>query len=140
MNKKLLKNAVCFLTLLVLIAPIMVAAGTNPNPLNNGNAVDDPFGTGSLSSISGLPKETTDVPTIVTNIINLILGFLALIAIVIVLIGGFEWMTAGGNDDKVKTAQKRLKYGLIGLVIIFVAYGVVTYVMTTLPTLVGGGA
>ena len=122
MNKKLLKQALVFLTLLVLVTPVVVLA-----------AGSDPFGTAKLDNLT--VKNETDVPNIVVNLINLVLGFLALIAVVIVLIGGFEWMTAGGNDDKVKTAQKRLQYGLIGLVIIFVAYGVVTYVLTTIPTL-----
>jgi len=121
MNKKLFKQALVFLTLLVLVTPVVVLA-----------AGSDPFGTAKLDNLT--VKNETDVPNIVVNLINLVLGFLALIAVVIVLIGGFEWMTAGGNDDKVKTAQKRLKYGLIGLVIIFVAYGIVTWVLTTLDT------
>jgi len=124
MNKKLLKNAICFLTLLILIAPVIAMAEVTTDPT---------YGTEDLSGID-LPQPQSDLPNIVVRIINLILGFLALIAIVIILIGGFEWMTAGGNDDKVKTAKKRLQYGLIGLVIIFVAYGVVIWVLNTLYT------
>ena len=127
MNKKLLKQALVFLTLLVLVTPVMVAADP------------DPYGTSKIGNIN-VPKPAGDdaLPTIVVNLINLVLGFLALIAVVIILIGGFEWMTAGGNDDKVKTAQNRLRYGLIGLVIIFVAWGVVTYVLSTLNTQLSG--
>ena len=135
MNKKLLKNALVFLTLLVLLSPVMVAVAA-------GNITADPnYGVDQLDNLD-LPQPTEEnaLPTIVINLINLVLGFLALIAIVIVLIGGFEWMTAGGNDDKVKTAQNRLKYGLIGLVIIFVAYGLVTFVLKTLYEQLNGSA
>ena len=79
-----------------------------------------------------VPTTNSDLPGIVVNIINIVLGLLALIAVVIVLIGGFEWMTAGGNEDKVATAKKRLIYGLIGLAIIFLAYGIVTFVIDRL--------
>ena len=129
MNKKLLKQALVFLTLLVLVAPVMMVTADD----------SDPYGTGKIINVN-VPKPAGDdaLPTIVVNLINLVLGFLALIAVVIILIGGFEWMTAGGNDDKVKTAQNRLKYGLIGLVIIFVAWGVVTYVLSTLNTQLSG--
>ncbi|PIP29528.1 hypothetical protein COX27_00905 [Candidatus Kuenenbacteria bacterium CG23_combo_of_CG06-09_8_20_14_all_36_9] len=135
MNKKLLKNALVFLTLLVLLSPVMVAVAADDTP------ADPNYGVDQLDNLD-LPQPTEEnaLPTIVINLINLVLGFLALIAIVIVLIGGFEWMTAGGNDDKVKTAQNRLKYGLIGLVIIFVAYGLVTFVLKTLYDQLSGSA
>ena len=118
MNKKLFKNALCFLMLLVLVAPIMVAAQDN-------------FGEDLIDDIN-VGTTNSNLPGILINIINVVLGFLALIAVIIVLIGGFEWMTAGGSDDKVANAQKRLKYGLIGLVIIFLAYAIVTFVINKL--------
>lgn len=77
-----------------------------------------------------VPKGQTDLAQVAVNIVNWVLGFLALVAIVIVLIGGFEWMTAGGSEDKVKTAKTRLKYGLIGLAIIFLAWAIVRFVLT----------
>lgn len=118
MNKKLIRHATCFLMLLVLMAPIMVTAQSN-------------FGNEIIENIN-VPSTNTDLPGIVIDIINIVLGLLALVAIIIVLIGGFEWMTAGGNEDKVATARKRLIYGLIGLVIIFLAYAIVTFVLDKL--------
>ncbi len=121
MNKKTLQKIFLTLALIVLIAPIMVAA--------------DDFGTDKLNDLH-LPNQTADPEAIIGNVINLVLGFLALIAVIIILIAGFEWMTAGGNDKRVETAQKRLKYGLIGLIIIFLAYGIVTFVLSTLSDIV----
>jgi len=119
MNKKLFKHAVCFLTLLLLFAPVVTFAQ------NFGESYIDQINVGSTNS---------DLPGIVINIINVVLGFLALIAVIFVIIGGFEWMTAGGNEEQVKRAQTRLKNGLIGLVIIFLAYGIVTFVLDKLQT------
>ena len=107
--------------LLVLTAPVMVAAQ------------DDPFGKNEIQNINAYAgDQPSDLGLIITNIINWVLGFLALVAVIIVLIGGFEWMTAGGNDEKVATAKKRLTYGLIGLAIIFLAWAIVTFVFTSL--------
>lgn len=122
MNKKLVKRAAAFLTLLVLMAPIMASAD---------------FGNEFLENLNDVPKPSdanSALPDVVVNLINIILGFLALIAVVIVLIAGFEWMTAGGNEDKVATAKKRLTYGLIGLFIIFIAYALVTFVLAKLSS------
>ena len=63
------------------------------------------------------------------NIIDYLMGFLGLIAVVIVLVGGFQWMTAAGNEDKVKTAKKTLSAGIIGLVIVLAAWGIARFVI-----------
>ena len=122
MNKKLTKYALSFLMLVILVAPVVVLA--------------QDYGKDLLTDKIDLPQPQGEnaLPNIVINIINIILGLLALIAVVIILIAGFEWMTAGGSEDKVKSAQNRLKYGIIGLVIIFLAYGIATWVINILDT------
>lgn len=116
--KKLSKNLIAlaimaFLFLPVLSLPALAEAdfGLDQDGLVLSNEVD--------------PK------TGAVNIINLALTFLGLIALVIILIGGFKWMTAGGNEDKVGEAKKLLGAGIIGLVIVLAAWGIATYVIGT---------
>ncbi|MBI2551399.1 TrbC/VirB2 family protein [Candidatus Uhrbacteria bacterium] len=80
---------------------------------------------------AGLGSET-DFPTIIAGIINTLLGFLGVIAVLIILYSGFKWMTAGGNDKNVEEARKMLIYGVIGLVIILSAYGIASFVLDQL--------
>ena len=47
----------------------------------------------------------TDPRQIVAQIINTLMLFLGIIAVAIVLLGGFKWMTAMGNEDKVSEAK-----------------------------------
>jgi len=75
---------------------------------------------------------TKDVRTTVASIINVALGLLGIIAVVIVLIGGFQWMTAGGNEEKVGGAKKMIAAGVIGLVIILCAYAIAAFVVNAL--------
>jgi len=65
----------------------------------------------------------------VVSVINWILGILALIAVIMILVGGFKWMTAGGNEEKTEGAKKLLIAALIGLVIILAAWGISVYVI-----------
>jgi len=65
----------------------------------------------------------------VVSVINWILGILALVAVVMILVGGFKWMTAGGNEEKTEGAKKLLIAALIGLVIILAAWGISVYVI-----------
>ncbi|MFA5420940.1 MAG: pilin [Patescibacteria group bacterium] len=73
-----------------------------------------------------------DPRTIAAGIINTVLTLLGIIAVVIVLLGGFKWMTAAGNEDKVSEAKKLLGAGVIGLVIIMAAWGISTFVLDQL--------
>ena len=77
-------------------------------------------------------KSTRDIKDTLAQIINIILGFLGVIAVIIILAGGFKWMTAGGNEDKVAESRKMIVQGVIGLVVIFAAWAIASFVITQL--------
>lgn len=85
-----------------------------------------------FASTAGLGE--ADLVDTIAQIIRIALGFLGVIAVVIILWGGFQWMTAGGNDDKVKDAKKRIYAGIIGLVIIISAYAIASFVISSILT------
>ena len=80
---------------------------------------------------------TKDLREGIMAIINVLLGFLGIIAIVIILYGGFVWLTSAGNEEKVGQAKKIISAGIIGLVIIFVSYAIASFVITQLITATG---
>ncbi len=110
---------IAFLVLPVFALPALAQGNFGLNEVNNGL-------NNSLSS--GDPR------TIVGRIINLALTFLGVIAVVIILIGGFKWMTAGGNEDKVSEAKKLLGAGVIGLVIVLAAWALATFIINSIYT------
>jgi hypothetical protein len=73
-----------------------------------------------------------DPRDIAASIIKIMLGFLGILAVVIILIGGFKWMTAAGNDDQVGEAKKIIVAGIIGLVIILASWGIASFVLNSL--------
>lgn len=73
-----------------------------------------------------------DLNETIGSIINAALGFLGVIAVVIILFGGFKWMTAGGNEEKVGEAKKLIIAGIIGLAIILSAYAIASFVIREL--------
>ena len=86
------------------------------------------------TSISITGYGTNDPETIVINLLNWVLGILALIAVVLILIGGFRWMTAAGNEEKVESAKKLLVAAVIGLVILMAAWGISLYAVGILAS------
>jgi hypothetical protein len=95
---------------------------------------DDPFGKDFVKTEGGegIALGETDPRTMAAQIINVILTLLGIVAVVIVLLGGFKWMTAAGNEDKVSEAKKLLGAGVIGLVIILAAWGIANFVLEQL--------
>ena len=75
---------------------------------------------------------TKDIRETVASIINVALGLLGIVAVVIILAGGFTWMTAAGNEEKVDKAKKMIFAGIIGLAIILSAYAIARFVITSL--------
>lgn len=71
----------------------------------------------------------TDVKTILSNIIILVLGFAGLIALVYIIIGGYQIATARGNTTQADAGKKTLTNAIIGLVIIILSYTIISIVV-----------
>ncbi|MCI0479221.1 pilin [Candidatus Uhrbacteria bacterium] len=72
---------------------------------------------------------TSDLPTLIGNIIGGLMSLVGAILFVYLLYGGFRWMTAGGDEKKVGEARDVIKNAVIGLVIIVLAYAIATFVI-----------
>lgn len=70
----------------------------------------------------------TDIEAAIMNLTNYILGFIAIIATLVIIWGGVQYLTAGGNEDTVSNAKKTISYGIIGMVIAGLAYAMVIVV------------
>lgn len=89
------------------------------------------FGINEVNTGLGNTLSNRDPRSIVGSIINIALGFLGVIAVVIVIMGGFKWMTAGGNEEKVTEAKKLLGAGVIGIVIILAAWALANFILNS---------
>lgn len=83
---------------------------------------------------SSIKLGSGDIRSTAAKIINVALGFLGIIAVVIVLLGGFKYMIAGGNEEKTSEARKLIVSGIIGLAIILSAWAITGFVISNLVT------
>jgi len=104
----------------LLFVPLVVSA-----QLNLGNGYMNNFATGAGYG----PASLTEV---VGKIIKVVLSLLGLVAVVLIIIGGFQWMASGGNEEKIKGAKKLMGAAVIGLIIIVLAYAIATFVIGNL--------
>ena len=121
MKKAFLKLSIFTVLFTLLLVPAVVSAVNAPgNP-----------GTVELNLPMSDNPQTAIVDAIIT-ILNTVLGLLGLIAVIIIIVGGFKYMASGGDADKAAKARKLLTAGLIGLIIIVFAYLIAGWVVSTL--------
>lgn len=83
----------------------------------------------SLAESAGLTADQ-DLPTTIGKLINVVMGLLGIIAVILILVGGFMWMTAGGDTEKVANAKRLMFQGVAGLVIIVSAFAIAKFVVS----------
>lgn len=120
----------------IYVASILIGAGAIlalATPTNS-YAIEDLIDSNDLGLSYGAATGlgTKDVRETIAQIIKVAMGLLGIVAVVIILIGGFTWMTAGGNEDKVAEAKKWIFSGVIGLAIILSAYALTSFVINQL--------
>jgi len=82
---------------------------------------------------------TEDIRVSVVKIARTILGILGILALIIILYGGFVWMTSQGNAQKIELAKKILLNAAIGLIIIMMAFAIVQWIFSILSSGQGNG-
>ncbi|MEI7512570.1 MAG: pilin [Candidatus Uhrbacteria bacterium] len=116
----------------VAFLPMVTFAAT---PVGGAGASGGPdLGLNQIGGAGGISLGGGDVRTTAARIINVALGFLGIIAVVIVLIGGFKYMVSGGNEEKTSEAKNMIVAGIIGLAIILSAWAITTFVVSSLLT------
>lgn len=89
----------------------------------------DPLGV-QYGAATGL--SATDPRLIVAYIIRAAMGLLGILTLVIIVYGGFLWMTAGGNEEQTTKAKSWIFSGVIGLIIILASYSIASFVIDQL--------
>lgn len=64
----------------------------------------------------------TNIGDIINDLVPYIFALAGLALLIILIWGGFEFLTSAGDPKKMESAKGKLSNGIIGFVIIFVAY------------------
>lgn len=129
------------LSLFALSAPLVLAAAPAPNANTGVIPVINPDGTtqGSDNALQVPIATTKSLETIITSLIRLFLLFAGFIAFFYALYGGFSYLTAGADSEKADTGRKMITNAIIGLVVIFLSYAIVTFAIRALNNVNSSG-
>ncbi|NCF74984.1 MAG: hypothetical protein GWO87_00640 [Xanthomonadaceae bacterium] len=82
-----------------------------------------------MDYVTTLGLGTEGLRSMISSVVNILLGFLGILAIIVVLVGGFQWMLSGGNEEKVASARGMIIAGVIGLAIVLASFAIVKFVV-----------
>lgn len=81
----------------------------------------------------------TDFEAIVMSVTNWLLGFISLVAVLAIIYGGIQYVTAAGSSDRIRNAKTTITWAIGGLVIAGAAYAIVNVIVTRILAGSGGG-
>ncbi|MEK7620839.1 MAG: pilin [Patescibacteria group bacterium] len=73
-------------------------------------------------------KEGSDIMGIFRTVANVLLFLVGAVAVVILIVGGFRYVTSNGDANSVTAAKNTIMYAIIGIVVAFLAYAAVSFV------------
>jgi hypothetical protein len=83
---------------------------------------------GTWSTSGEEPAQFSDLEVVFTNVISTILGLAGIVLFIMLLLGGFRYLTAGGDPKSAEAARKTLTYAIGGLVAIALAYLLLVFI------------
>lgn len=115
-----------------LAAPVF--AQTAQEQINNGLCAgsnlqfsDNP----GQCSVAGTDA-TTKINNLVHTVVNLLSAIVGIVAVIMIIVGGFRYITSGGNDTSVTAAKNTILYAIIGLVVVALAQIIVRFTLSKL--------
>lgn len=91
--------------LLLCSAPITVLAKCQGSTCT----LDNPFG-------------TTEVTVLIGTVIKAFLGIIGSLTLLMLVWGGFLWLTSAGNQDRISKGTKTMVWAVIGVILVFSSY------------------
>ena len=92
-----------------------------------------------LREAAGCDTEQTLVP-VAARLIQVVIGIVGVLAVCVMVYGGFMYVTSTGDPGKTTRARNILLYGIIGVVVAGLAYAIVYFVSQAVGGATGSGA
>ena len=132
MKQKIVSKIKYYFPVLFLLMPFLTyAQSTVSNGLQT-SGLQSIFGTSGLNGSQSLSD-------LIVNVIRLMLLFAGAIAVVFVIIGGYQYIASGGNEETAEKGKKTLINAIIGIVVIVLAYAIINVIVNLVGSSSGYG-
>jgi len=133
-----LKTITLSLAILLLPAMMVAAPATSyaaPNQIQTGtctgasSASEGTAANGTVSCSTFTNGVNDSVNSGIKTVINILSVLVGVVAVIMIIVGGFRYITSGGKQESVAGAKNTILYGIIGLIIVALAQIIVQFVL-----------
>jgi cytochrome bd-type quinol oxidase subunit 2 len=132
-KNSLLALSAVFMLATAVAVPVTVSAATIQQNVCSG-ANDLAISSTDKSGQCAQPDQTNKVNDLLTEIINVFSVIVGVVAVIMIIVGGFRYITSGGASDKVTSAKNTILYAIIGLIIVALSQIIVKFVLSKTVT------
>lgn len=125
------KLTVASLMLVPALTPVAVHAQTTTGPDPTGSLCQgaNELQFGGTSECTGTQEAQNTVNELVTTIINIFSVVVGIVAVIMIIFGGFKYITSGGDSGNVSSAKNTILFAIVGLIIVAMAQIIVRFVL-----------
>lgn len=116
---------IALLPIFIASAPVALAAGTGATPAPQIATEKCPpphEKEDCLKLANPLKGDTTDINDIIGNIIKGALGVMGSLTLLMLVYGGFQWLTSAGNAEKVSAGTQTMIWAVVGVAVVLASY------------------
>lgn len=110
----------------VALVPATVSADDIGNCLSQGSGLNLDTSAGCRSKTG---EGTLRIQRIVETVIDIFSVIVGIVAVIMIIWGGFKYITSGGDSSNITSAKNTIIYAIIGLVIVALAQFFVQFVL-----------
>jgi hypothetical protein len=140
-----LKNNIVMIVMGVVLAltaavavPVTSHAQTKANPqqavCSGANNLELTTSPGAGQCQANSTATTGGLNNLIAKIINVFSVLVGVVAVVMIIYGGFRYITSGGDSNNIGTAKNTILYAIIGLIIVALAQLIVKFVLGSAAT------
>jgi hypothetical protein len=132
MIQKIKNYLVILASVMTLAVPAMVPVAVHAEDITgnlcSGSNIDI---LGDEKTCNEKGTDGSGINTLLNKIVNIISAVVGVIAVIMIIVGGFKYITSGGDSNNVSGAKNTIIYAIIGLVIVALAQFIVHFVINT---------
>lgn len=128
--------------MLTLTAPALVPIAASADVTNCSSGIannvatgaSDAAGPGGTSDCSATGVSNSSIGTLAANIVKIFSIIVGAISVIMIIYGGFRYITSGGDSGRVGNAKNTLIYAIVGLIVVALAQLIVHFVLNQANT------
>ena len=117
------------MALIPVVAPAIVSAQNNDIQKCLGQGSTLKISDGNACNAGDTTQGTTKVNTLITDIVNIFSAIVGIVSVIMIIYGGFRYITSGGDSGNVTSAKNTIVYAVLGLVVVAMAQFIVQFVL-----------